>query len=56
MDYKAASKRLKQFVSESRFELVETLAKHCADIVINEMGVGWVRLSLNKIGAVSQTT
>jgi dihydroneopterin aldolase len=53
VDYKAVSKRLKQFVSESRYELVETLAERCADIIINEMGVRWVRLSINKIGAVS---
>jgi dihydroneopterin aldolase len=53
LNYKAVSKRLKQFVSESRFELVETLAERCARIVRDEFGVRWVRLSLNKIGAVS---
>lgn len=53
VDYKAVSKRLKQVVSESRFELVETLAERCAGIIRDEFGVRWVRLSLNKIGAVS---
>ena len=53
LDYKAVSKRLKQFVSESRFELVETLAERCAGIIREEFGVPWVRLRLNKIGAVS---
>ena len=53
LDYKAVSKRLKQFVGESRFELVETLAEHCAAIIREELGVRWVRLSVNKIGAVS---
>ena len=53
LDYKAVSKRLKQFVSESRFELVETLAERCAQIIREEFGVRWVRLSVNKIGAVS---
>jgi len=53
LNYKEISKRLKQFVSESRFELVETLAERCAEIVHREFGVAWVRLSLNKIGAVS---
>lgn len=53
VNYKAVSKRLKQFVSESRFELVETLAERCAGIIRDEFGVGWVRLSLNKVGAVS---
>lgn len=53
LNYKDISKRLKQFVSESQFELVETLAERCAEIVLREFGVVWVRLSLNKTGAVS---
>ena len=55
LDYKAVSKRLKQFVAESRFELVETLAERCAAIIRDEFGVPWVRLTLNKIGAVSDS-
>jgi dihydroneopterin aldolase len=53
LDYKAVSKRLVSFVRESQFQLVETLAERCADIVLNEFNVPWVRLTLNKIGAVS---
>jgi len=53
LDYKAVSKRLKQFVVDSRFELVETLAERCAAIVLDEFAVPWVRLTLNKVGAVS---
>ncbi|KAA6183575.1 dihydroneopterin aldolase [Thiohalocapsa marina] len=53
LDYKAVSKRLKAFVGEARFGLVETLAERCAAIIREEFGVPWVRLSLNKIGAVS---
>jgi len=53
LDYKAVSKRLKQFVGASRFELVETLAEHCAAIILHEFSVPWVRLTLNKIGAVT---
>ena len=55
LDYKAVSKRLKQFVSESRFELVETLAERVAGIVRDEFGVSWVRLTLNKVGAVTDS-
>jgi dihydroneopterin aldolase len=55
LDYKAVSKRLKQFVSESRFELVETLAERIAAIIREEFGVPWVRLTLNKIGAVTDS-
>lgn len=53
LNYKAISKRLKQFVGEGRFELVETLAERCAEIVREEFGVRWVRLRLDKVGAVS---
>lgn len=53
LDYKAVSKRLKTFIGESRFELVETLAERCAAIILDEFAVPWVRLTLNKIGALS---
>jgi dihydroneopterin aldolase len=53
LDYKAVSKRLKQFISESRVELVETLAERCAAIILEEFPVPWLRLTLNKVGAVS---
>jgi dihydroneopterin aldolase len=52
LDYKAVSKRLIQFVSESSFGLVETLAERCCAIVIEEFGVAHVRLKLAKPGAV----
>jgi len=55
LDYKAVSKRLKQFVAESRFELVETLAEQVAGIIRDEFGVPWVRLTLNKVGAVTDS-
>jgi len=53
LDYKSVAKRLKEFVEWSEFQLVETLAERCAQIVRQEFGVDWVRLTLNKIGAVS---
>jgi dihydroneopterin aldolase len=52
LDYKAVAKRLIQFVGESEFQLVETLAERCAQIIREEFGVRWVRLTLNKQGAV----
>jgi dihydroneopterin aldolase len=53
LDYKAVSKRLSEFVKASEFKLVETLAERCATIVLDEFQVPWVRLTLNKEGAVS---
>ena len=53
LDYKSVSKRLIEFVRGSEFQLVETLAERCAAVVLEEFGVPWVRLTLNKVGAVS---
>ena len=52
LDYKAVSKRLIEYVTASEFGLVETLAERCAEIVMNEFNVGWLRLKLSKPGAV----
>ncbi len=52
LDYKAVAKRLIEFVGDSEFQLVETLAERIAEIVRNEFGVQWVRLCLSKPGAV----
>ena len=52
IDYKAVAQRLIRFVGDSEFELVETLAERIAEIVLVEFDVPWVRLSLNKIGAI----
>ena len=53
LNYKAVTKRLIQFVQESKFQLVETLAERCAEIILNEFDVRWVRVTLNKRGALS---
>lgn len=52
LNYKSVAKRLIGFVEQSRFQLVETLAESCAEIVLKEFAVPWLRLSLNKVGAV----
>lgn len=52
LDYKAVAKRLIAFVETAEFQLVETLAERCAAIVLDEFGVGWLRLKLSKPGAV----
>ena len=52
VDYKKLSKRLQSFVGESSFGLVETLAERCAEIIMREFGVAWVRLKCAKPGAV----
>lgn len=52
LDYKKVAKRLIAFVEASEFKLVETLAHRAAVIVLQEFGVEWVRLSVNKPGAI----
>lgn len=52
LDYKAVAKRIIQFVEQSQFQLVETLAEKVAEIILNEFEVPWVRLKLNKTGAI----
>jgi dihydroneopterin aldolase len=52
LDYKAVAKRLIRFVSDAEYRLVETLAEECARVVQEEFNVPWLRLTLNKKGAV----
>ncbi len=52
LDYKAVAKRLVQFVGASQFQLVETLAERIAQVVLDEFGVPWVRVRVNKRGAI----
>ena len=52
LNYKSVAKRLIEFVEQSEFQLVETLAERITEIILNEFQVPWVRLRLNKQGAV----
>ncbi len=52
LNYKKVAKRIQGFVGESRFQLVETLAERIAGIVRDEFGVAWVRVRVNKPGAI----
>ncbi|MGE0384452.1 MAG: dihydroneopterin aldolase [Gammaproteobacteria bacterium] len=52
LDYKAVTRRSIAFVEESRFQLVETLAERLADLLRREFSLPWLRLRINKQGAV----
>ncbi len=52
LNYKAVAKRLQAFVPDSGCELVETLAERIAGIIIDEFDVPWVRVKINKPGAI----
>ena len=50
--YKSVSKRIIAFVEASEFKLVETMAERLATLVIAEFDVAWIRLRINKPGAI----
>ena len=52
LDYKKVAKRVLAFVEASEFQLVETLAHRLALVILEEFAVPWVRVSLNKPGAI----
>ena len=52
LDYKAVTKRVIQFVESSDFQLVETLAERIAELLRNEFEIPWLRLTVNKKGAL----
>jgi dihydroneopterin aldolase len=53
LDYKKVSKRIIAFVEDSRFYLVEKLTSEIVEIIRTEFNVPWVKVTLNKKGAIS---
>ncbi|HJP40026.1 MAG: dihydroneopterin aldolase [Gammaproteobacteria bacterium] len=52
LDYRAVSKRVAASIKESRFRLIETMAEHIAELIQQEFGVTWLRVSICKPSAV----
>ena len=52
LNYKSVAKRIQGFVGDSSFQLVETLAERIAGIIREEFGVQWVKVRVNKPGAI----
>lgn len=52
LNYKAVAKRVQQFVGDSSYQLVETLAENIAAIILDEFDVPWVQVRVNKPGAI----
>jgi dihydroneopterin aldolase len=53
LDYKKVSKRIIAFVENSQFYLVEKLTNEIVTIIQTEFNVPWVKVTLNKKGAIS---
>jgi len=52
LNYEQLAKRLIDFVGQSDFQLVESLAEAVARIVVEEFAAPWVKVSIAKPGAV----
>ena len=52
LDYKTVSTRLTQYISQSEWHLIETLAEKIASLLMEEFGVTWLRLKLSKPAAL----
>ena len=52
LDYKQVAKRVMAFVAASEFKLVETMAERMAQLLLAEFALPWVRISINKPGAI----
>ncbi len=52
LNYKSVAKRVQDFVAGSSFQLVETLAERIAGIIRDEFDVMWVKVRVNKPGAI----
>ena len=52
LNYKAVSKRVQQFVADSEFQLVETMAEKIAEIVLHEFELPWIQVRVSKPGAI----
>jgi len=52
LNYKLVAKRIQEFVGDSSFQLVETLAERIAGIIRDEFDVAWCRVKVHKPGAI----
>ena len=52
LDYKALSNCIKDYVSDNKHELIETLIENIANLVLVEFKVEYITLSISKPGAI----
>lgn len=52
LDYLSVASQVREFVGQSQFKLVETMAHRLALLLLERFGMEWIRLSINKPGAV----
>jgi dihydroneopterin aldolase len=49
IDYSRVVARIEESLREHRFLLLERLSEHVAQLILNEFGAPWVRVSVNKL-------
>jgi len=54
LDYKTVSERVVSFVENSEYFLVETLIEAIANMILSEFPTPWVKITLNKMGAITR--
>lgn len=52
IDYSKVVKRIEESLRTQHFLLLERLSEHVAQLVLTEFGAPWVKVSVNKIGAL----
>ena len=55
LNYKEAAQLVKDLVAKSEYQLVETLAEKIAELLLEEMAVNWIKVSVGKPFAVSDS-
>lgn len=54
VDYKAVSECVVSFIEQSEYSLVEKLIEETANILLTRFNTSWVKITLNKKGAISR--
>ena len=52
IDYAKVVKRIEESLRTQHFLLLERLSEHVAQLILTEFGAPWVKVSVNKIGAL----
>jgi len=52
LNYKVIADRVIEYAKNNQFELIETLIERISEVVLSEFNVPWVRIKLDKGGAV----
>lgn len=54
LNYQSISERIIEFVQQTRYGLIETLAEKLAAMVMTEFSVPWLRLTVSKPAAIAE--